>query len=196
MLLPLVPARAQSGPNPLAVDAYLTVTKKDVEKKIAMDPKLKALAGKYPLVLLNSREWFCWGDYLESAFSFIYETNDPAKHKNDVQLVFDTGGERGEFDVNMVVGQSNLVADLGDVDFTANPNPQAVDINGDGQNTWLPGECKAVVGHVYLERVYDKEGNKFFVMFKVVAVESEFRYVAFLWRKLPGGKIVRPKDAP
>jgi hypothetical protein len=44
---------------------------------------------------------------------------------------------------------------------------------------------------VYLERVRDDRGNNFYVLFQIVAVDKESRYMAFLWRKLPGGKIVK-----
>ena len=50
---------------------------------------------------------------------------------------------------------------------------------------------EAVNGHVYLEKVEDTNGNRFFVLFKVLAVDEQSRYMAFVWRCLPGGKIVR-----
>ena len=56
---------------------------------------------------------------------------------------------------------------------------------------WRDEECKAVDGHVYLEKVEDDRGNRFFVLFQVVSVDEKSRYVAFLWRQLPGGKVVR-----
>ena len=49
----------------------------------------------------------------------------------------------------------------------------------------------AVEGKVYLERVRDTEGNNFYVLFQVIAVDKDSRYMAFLWRKLPGGKVVK-----
>jgi hypothetical protein len=91
----------------------------------------------------------------------------------------------------MTVNQHNLVADLGIRDLAENPDPKKVDIDGPGQNTWLPGHCKAIEGHVYLERIRDTNGNSFYVVFKVVAVDRNSRYMAFLWRKLPGGRVVR-----
>ena len=46
---------------------------------------------------------------------------------------------------------------------------------------------------MYLERIRDNRGNNFYVLFKIVAVDKDSRYMAFLWRKLLGGKVVLPK---
>lgn len=53
---------------------------------------------------------------------------------------------------------------------------------------------KAVVGRVYLERIHDDLGNNFYVLFQVIAVDKDSRYMAFVWRRLPGGKIVKRRD--
>lgn len=173
------------------IRAVLAAGRKDAEERIRKDPDLRALAAKYPLVVLHTRA-YAGGVYLQSAYSFTHETADPDKHGNDVQLIFSDSGPNGGNDIFMSGGRANLVADLGNVDFTVNPDPKSVDINGNGQNTWLT-DLKAVEGHVYLERVRDDRGNKFFVLFKVVAVEKDSKYMAFLWRTLPGGKVVKPK---
>jgi hypothetical protein len=55
----------------------------------------------------------------------------------------------------------------------------------------MPGRCKVVEGHVYLERVRDDSGNKFYVVLKVIATDKDSRYMAFVWRRLPGGKVVK-----
>jgi hypothetical protein len=106
-----------------------------------------------------------------------------------VQLLFDNGGSDNRFNINVQVGQNNLVVDLGEVDFTKDPDPRKVDPDGD--NFWTPGGCKAVEGHVYLERIRDEAGNKFYVVLKVIATDKDSRYMAFLWRRLPGGKVVK-----
>jgi hypothetical protein len=161
---------------------------KDIRTRLEKDARLKALAAKYPLVLLHSRALYAGGDYKRSAYSFIHESADEAKHRNDVQVLFHNGGNPNTFGVNMAVGQQNLVVDLGAVDFEKGPDPAKISIDQPGV---LSGEVKAVEGHVYLERVRDGRGNNFYVLFQIVAVDKESRYMAFLWRKVPGGKVVK-----
>ena len=105
-----------------------------------------------------------------------------------MQILFDNGQRDNHFDVNMVVGQMNRVGDLGTVDFDKNP-----DITKIGAKKWSSDVCTAVEGHVYLENVKDDRGNDFFVLFQVVAVEKEAKYFAFVWRRLPGGKVVKQR---
>jgi tetratricopeptide (TPR) repeat protein len=159
-----------------------------VTAKIDKDPALKALAAQHTLVLLHSRR-YAGGGYLRSAYSFLYATADEAKHYNDVQLLYDNGRHENTFSLRMLVGQENQVADLGAADFTKDPDPEKV--AADGKTRWCDQECKAIDGHVYLEKVQDDRGNRFFVLFQVVAVDEQSRYVAFIWRQLPGGKVVR-----
>jgi hypothetical protein len=109
-------------------------------------------------------------------------------HGNDVQLQFHNGGEPGSFQVNMLGGQHNLVRDLGAIDFEENVDPTKPDVDDLSWQT----TGKAIPGHVYHLRVRDDRGNRFHVLFKVVAVDSESKYVAFCWRILPNGKIVAP----
>jgi hypothetical protein len=156
---------------------------KAVRKNIGKNPALKALTAKYPLVLLHSRR-FAGGGYLQSAYSFIYETADEKKHFNDVQLLFDNGRGDRTFQVNMLGGQRNTVADLGAVDFEADSlkMPRSKDAGT---------EATAINNHVYLEKVEDSQGNSFLVVFQVIAVDPANQYMAFIWRRLPGGKIVR-----
>jgi hypothetical protein len=161
---------------------------RDVRKRIDKDAKLKALAAKYPLVLLHSRRLYGGGGYKQSAFSFIYETSDEKAHRNDVQLLFHNGYYK-TFTVNMVVGQQNLVVDLGKVDFEKYPDPRKINIEHPGLAF---SNVPAAEGHVYLERVRDDAGNSFYVLFQVISVDPDLRYMAFLWRKLPGGKLVLP----
>ncbi len=160
----------------------------DVRAKVARDRELKALAARYPVVVLHSRR-YAGGRYCKSAYSFIDETSDESKHHNGVHLLFDNGGEDNTFNINMTTDQRNLVVDLGPADFTKDPDPRRVDPDSD--HFWMPDRCKVVEGHVYLERVRDDGGNKFYVVLQVIAADKESRYLAFVWRRLPGGKVVK-----
>lgn len=164
----------------------IPIWEKAVQERIAQDPALKALAARCPVVLLHSRHRYADGGYLQSTYSFLHETADERKHHGDVQLQFDNGGGDGTFQVNMATNQKNTVVDLGNVDFTMNPSSAKADFEGPDQKPH-----QAIPGHVYLEKVADTNGNRFFVVFKVVAVDEQSRYMAFLWRCLPGGTMVR-----
>jgi tetratricopeptide (TPR) repeat protein len=170
------------------VSQLLSHWSEPVRKKVEDDPNLKKLTSEYPLVFLHSRR-YAGGGYLQSTYSFLYKTTDETKHFNDVQLQFDNGRGDRTFQVNMVNGQENRVADLEDVDFRQDPDPEKVPQAG--KNGWHANECLAVEGHVYLEKVEDSQGNRFCVVFKVIAVDKESRYMAFIWRQLPGGKVVK-----
>jgi hypothetical protein len=161
-----------------------------VKKKTDNDPALKKLVSKHPLVLLHSRR-YAGGGYLQSSYSFLYETTIERKHYNDVQLLFDNGRRDHTFSINMVVGQKNRVADLGSVDFEKKPDLKK--INADDKIQWQSAVCKAIEGHVYLGNVRDESGNNFFVLFQVVAVEKDSKFVAFVWRRLAGGKVVKQR---
>jgi RNA polymerase sigma factor (sigma-70 family) len=165
----------------------MPVWEKMVRDRMARDRDLKGLASKYPLVLLHSRRYApLSGAYGQCTYSFLYETANEREHRNDVQILFDNGTGDGTFQVNMVTNQRNAAVDLGNVDFGIDPSPAKVDRAGLGRD-----QLTAAAGHVYLERVQDTNGNRFFVLFKIVAVDEQSRYVAFVWRRLPGGKIVR-----
>jgi hypothetical protein len=159
---------------------------KDLRVHLDKDAKLKALAAKHALVVLHSRALYAGGDYKQSAYSFIQGTSDETKHHNNVQILFHNGGAPNTFVFNMSNGQQNLVVDLGEADFGKDPDPAKISIDKPGV---FSGDAKAVMGHVYLERVRDDRGNDFNILFQVVAVDKDSRYMAFLWRKLPGGKV-------
>jgi hypothetical protein len=159
---------------------------KQIRKDVDKDEKVKALVGKYKLILLPSRALFAGGDYRGSAYSFVWETADESKHKNNVQLLFHNGGNPKTFDINMGVGQQNLVVDLGKADFEKDPDPTKINIDDPGVHT---ASTDALARHVYLERVRDDRGQNFYVVFQVIAVDQDSRYMAFIWRKLPGGKV-------
>jgi hypothetical protein len=162
--------------------------KASVEKRIENKPVLKALTAKYPLVLLHTRRYAGDG-YLHSAYSFSYATTEQAKHFNDVQLLFDNQIGKNSLDVNCLVDQENQVADLGKVDVGKDPVP--ANIGTDGKTGWSSEGCEAEEGHVYLEHIKDSRGNDFYVVFQVVATDKDSRFIAFLWRQLPGGTVVR-----
>jgi hypothetical protein len=184
----ILPHGPASDDEKQPVEPLLQQWEKDIRTRLEEDAKLKALAAKHPLVVLHSRARYAGGDYKRSAYSFIYESADEANHRNNVQVLFHNGGNPNTFAFNMVVGQQNLVVDLGEVDFGKDPEPAKISIDQPGV---FSGEGKAVDGHVYLERVRDDRGNNFYVLFQIVAVDKESRYMAFLWRKLPGGKIIK-----
>ena len=195
MLAVAVPVRAQnnekSNDHP---DVAVLVQKweKDVRANLDKDAAAKALAAKYPLVVLHSRAKYAGGDYKLSAYSFIYETALDNKHFNDVQILFDNG-DGDKFQINMLNGQHNFVVELGKVDFEKDPDPSKISIDHPGL---VIDHAKAVEGNVYLERVRDDRGNSFYVVLKIVAVDRDNRYMGFLWRKLPGGKVVKRQAPP
>jgi hypothetical protein len=191
-------AAQDSPPKPTMekVDALMSAWAKELHARLAADAGAQALLAKYPLVLLHSRSKYAGGGYHRSTYSFLYGTTDAAEHFNDVQLQFDNGGPQpNSLTINMVTNQHNRLADLGVVDFTKDPDPAKVPAGVGAPNGWSPGPWSAVAGRVYLEEVRDDNGNHFYVVFKVVAVDREGRYLAFFWRKLPGGKVVRRPPA-
>jgi hypothetical protein len=170
------------------VDRLVSGWKTTVKANADNDPALKKLLSNHSWVLLHSRRYAGSG-YLQSAYSFLYETMQEAKHYNDVQILFDNGRRDSNFYVRMVVGQMNRVVDLGTMDFEKNPDITMIGLKG--KNQWSSDECKAVEGHLYLLNVKDDQGNDFFVLFKAIAVEKDSKYFAFVWRRLPGGTIVK-----
>jgi hypothetical protein len=72
------------------------------------------------------------------------------------------------------------------VDFNIDHSQLKADSEGPDRD-----QHEAVDGHVYLEKVEDPNGNRFFVLFKILTVDEQSRYMAFVRRCLPGGKIVR-----
>lgn len=186
----LLPAGRAPADDKQPIEMLMQTWEKQVRNRLETDDKLKPLAAKYPLVVLHSRQLYAKGNYKESAYSFICQTTDVKTHRNDVQIQFHNGGTPNTFLFNMTGGQENLVVDLGRADFTKDPDPAKISIDHPGLAVMI---AKAVEGHVYLERIRDNRGNSFYVLFQIVAVDNDSRYMAFLWRTLPGGKIVLPK---
>jgi hypothetical protein len=85
--------------------------------------------------------------------------------------------------MNMVDGHDNRVVDLGVVAIANDPDVRQG--AADQKTAWQNVIANAVAGHVYLEQVRDQVGNDFFVLFQVVAVDRDSRYMAFVWRRLP-----------
>jgi hypothetical protein len=158
-----------------------------VEETMARDPVLKDLAGRYPLVLLHSRRFY--GDEPQCDFSFISATPGGGYDHNRAQILFDNGGDPRQLVLNGIGDEVNLVLDLGRVDFTRDP-----DLTPHGlEARWMVYSFEAVAGHVYLLRYRDPRGNDFWVLFQVVAVDRDSNYLAFVWRRLPGGKVARDR---
>ena len=107
-----------------------------------------------------------------------------------MQFQFDNGGRENQITANVGAGQHNLIVDLGRVDFEKDPNPKEITFGTQG----IKGSpALAIEGHVYLERVRDDApGNDFYVMFQVVALDPFDRYIAFIWRQIPGGTVRNP----
>jgi hypothetical protein len=156
-----------------------------LESRTQEDEHLRALIAKYRLVLLHSRR-YAVDRYFHSAYSFVYGTQDTERHNNDVQLLFDNGQGERTFQVNCTTAQDNRIVNLGHIDFEAD-----IDLEKTLAKVKFKDREIAVKGDVYLERVDDTEGNHFHVLLKVVALDEESRYVAFVWRRLPGGTVVR-----
>lgn len=171
-------------------DRLLSRWEKTVKEKIGNNAELKKLIAEYPLVVLHSRR-FAGGSYLKSAYSFKYQSVEENKHRNDVQLLFDNGPGEKTFQVNMVVGQKNLIRDLGSIDFAKEPDPNQ--FAAKEEKSWQKDSCKAIEGHTYLEKVEDDRENKFFVVFQILAVDNDSNFLAFVWRRLPGGKITKDR---
>ena len=168
------------------IDALMKQWEKDVREQMEKTASLKALAAKYPLVVLHSRALYAGGGYLRSGYDFVLETSDPSKHINQVQLTFHNGGEPCNF-----IFAPNLLVDLAKWDFSKDPDPLKISIDDPSVLSTLVE--KPVVGHVYLQRIHDDWGNHFYVLFQVVAVDKDSRYMAFIWRRLPGGKLVKER---
>lgn len=177
-------ARAFASDEKIDVKPLLESWEKQVRKRINKNDKLKALAAKSRLVVLHSRRIFAKGDYLHSAYNFLFETSDPQKHGNYVHLLFHNS-RPNTFQFNRLNSDDNLLVHLGTADFAKDPDPRKISIDEPGV---LGGDtAEATEGHLYLLRIRDDMAN-FYVLFQIVAVDKNSHYMAFLWRKLPGGK--------
>jgi hypothetical protein len=170
-------------------DQLCAAWEKKVKEKISSDPVLKKLAEHNHLVLLHSRRYAASG-YCRSAYSFVYEAVEWDKHHNFVQVLFDDRAHKRSIDINVLTNQKNQILDLGTQwDFAKDPDAPE---KGPKEKSWDSEGFQAVEDHAYLELVRDSHGNHFYVVFKVIALDKAGRYIAFLWHRLPGGKVVKP----
>jgi hypothetical protein len=155
------------------------------------DAKLKPLAAKYPLVLLaeipvegnNAGP----GDAVptKTQFSFVHETMDFRKLSDGPDLRFLADEEKS---LAIQRRLRNFIVDLGKQDFEKNPDLEKITIDHPGLSGY-GGTARD--GHLYLQHINTRRGSDFYVVFQIVAVEKDGQYMAFLWRKLPGGKVVK-----
>jgi hypothetical protein len=152
-----------------------------VRKQILKDDKLKSLPLKYPLILLaEGTVEGTEANFDSSQFDFVNGTIS-----GGANLTFH-GGETKTLDIR---GDPKcFIVDLGKQDFEQKIDPAEISIDHPG----LSGsDANATEGHVYLQRVHTRRGSDFYVVFQVVAVGPDGQYIAFFWRRLPGGKIVK-----
>jgi hypothetical protein len=181
-------AGAKEDPEREAQKLLVAQWEQMVRKKTDKQPNVKKLLGKYPLVLLLSRQFYAKGNYGFSAYDFVRETNDEEKFGNAHLLFMNGAGAAFQIEINLATNQQNLVVDLGKWDFDKDPDPKKITLN---QSNIYTSSVKVQVGKVYLERVRDDRGNNFYALLQVVDVDPQSHYVAFIWRKLPGGKVVK-----
>ena len=163
---------------------------KNTRERVAKDAELKRLLVKYPFVLLaeptiDGME----ADATYSNFSFVHETTNLKKYSDRAQLFFYGGDEERTFGIDR--GLKNFTVDLGKQDFDKNPDLEKISIDHSGLSA---DGGVASEGHVYLQHVNTHRGSDFYVLFQVVAAEKNGQFMAFVWRKLPGGKIVKQPE--
>jgi hypothetical protein len=83
----------------------------------------------------------------------------------------------------------SYLLDLGKADFDKDPNLALLAIN----HPHLGYHMEMKDGHVYLMQIRDNAGTHFYVVFQVLAADPKCRYLAFIWRRLPGGKDAPPR---
>lgn len=164
--------------------------KAEIEKKIAANPRLKALSDRLGYHFIHSKTAFKNDSLNWCAFSFTYNTGDEAQHQGDVQLIFHQSNPM-MLDVNPRTTCANQIADLGKVDILKDVNPRTIDIAGDAG--WS-SSALAKNDHVYLVRVKDDAGSRYFALVQVVHVDPKGDYVAFFYRLLDGKKLGLPED--
>ncbi len=107
------------------------------------------------------------GEYGTSAFSFRYETQDAARHKNAVDLVFN---RCGLLHINAHGGMKNRIADLGKAEFAK--------VEKAPEKGWREECVRPVEGHVYYQVVEygeddDRDHLKFAVKFVVTKIKDD-----------------------
>jgi hypothetical protein len=169
------------------IEQLMPKWEKDVKDRMSRDPRLRVLAAKYPLVLLHSEKLYTDGRTLgRSAYSFIHESTDEKVFKEGAQMVFHDYLMPANF---RCFGRDVLVVRLEATDFEQKIEPAKIPINHPGILTHV-FPIDVAEGETYLQRIRDEKGNNFYVVFQVVALDGQCRYMAFLWRTLPGGNHV------
>lgn len=163
--------------------------KATLDRKIAADPALKASIGRARYYFIHAKSLWKTQDFNNCAFNFMLNSMDQEVHKGDVHFAYHASGEAKSIDVNVGPGTNNLIADLGTIDYNQNVDPRSIDVTRpDG---WLL-TAKAQEGHVYLIRVFDERGSRFFVQLMIFHVDPNGDYIAFVYRVLPGA-VMRQK---
>lgn len=171
------------------IEYFTKEWKAALERKIAADPALKELTNRNRYYFIHSKTHFRTPDFNNCGFNFIQNTMEQQLHQGEVHFAYHISGEPKIIDVNITPGSSNLIADLGPIDFEKNVDPRSIDVTRpDG---WYL-TAKAREGHVYLIRIFDERGSRFFVQVKIFHVDPNGDYIAFVYRILPGG-VVRQK---
>ncbi|HMP03694.1 MAG TPA: hypothetical protein PKC45_14450 [Gemmatales bacterium] len=169
---------------------YLTATwKQAIERKIAGNRQLRDLTNRNRYYFIHARTMARTQDYSNCAFNFVVESMDQEVHKGNVHFVFQPGNDAKVAEVNVGPGSHNLIADLGPVDFNRDVDPRSIDVTR--EDGWRLATT-ITEGHVYLIRVFDDSGNRFFVMMKVFHMPENGEYLAFVFRLLPGGVTRKP----
>jgi hypothetical protein len=162
---------------------------KEVKARVSKDKALKPLVAKHHLVILHSASKYSAGDASQSGYSFVQETALIKVHERFTDLIFHTEAGPPTFRCT-----SCLVVKLGMVDFEKNLDLSKISIEHPG--IVIDNDPAAIEGHVYLQRIRYGPDNDFFVLIRVVAVDKDARYMAFVWRMLPGGKRNVPEPIP
>src|SRR5262245_40256614 len=90
----VAPAFVSGDEHDDVIDKMVKKWSREIRDAMSNDKQLAALAAKYPLVVLHSRQFFAKrGGYGQSTYSFLHETIDRTKNFGDVQLQFHNGGE-------------------------------------------------------------------------------------------------------
>ena len=125
------------------------------------------------------------GAYGTAAYSFRLASQDPAVHRNYVDLVF---SGCGQLHINPVNHMSSRVADLGAVPFgPGTPTPPA-----DGDAAWHEESITPKAGHVYLQNIKD-DRQSFAVKF--IVTEAGPNTVKLRWQPVDPAHQVLPLAA-
>lgn len=157
------------------------IWKQKIEQHLLKNVATKAITDKYGYSFIHSKTKFQTTGLHHCAYNFVYSTSDENKHKGNVQLIYHYQGNPMALEVNVSNASNNLIADIGEWEFTKDCDVNSIQVNANP--TWQLS-AKAVEGHTYVIRIFDEQGNRFFVLLRVVYVDPKGEYVAFTWRKM------------